>query len=142
MQTGQLVRVTQGISGQEPNGDSLLPYLSADGRLLLYTSSASNLVEGDTDQRSDVFLYDAQTGLTNLVSTNLDGHPAGGAGFGISGDGKRVLYLDINGATPRGLFVKDLQTELFISGFSQYTGRSGRVIRLGRSLRRWECRGL
>ena len=111
VQTGQLVQVTQGISGQEPNGDSLLPYLSADGRILLYTSYASNLVEGDSNQRSDVFLYDAETGLTSLVSSNPDGQPTDGAGFGISGDGKRVLYLDINSATPRGLFVKDVQTE-------------------------------
>ena len=38
------------------------PFVSADGRLVSYHSSASNLVAGDANSAADVFLFDRATG--------------------------------------------------------------------------------
>ncbi|MFG0317783.1 MAG: hypothetical protein ACF8XB_10955, partial [Planctomycetota bacterium JB042] len=54
--TGKSVRVTvgdQGQEGDEPGGDVKA---SADGRTLIFTSEATNLVAGDTNGVHDVFV--------------------------------------------------------------------------------------
>jgi hypothetical protein len=56
--TGTTERASVDMAGQEPNGVSVNPALSADGRFVAFDSSASNLVEGDTNGRIDVFLRD------------------------------------------------------------------------------------
>jgi Tol biopolymer transport system component len=109
VQAGQVTRVSQGINGQEANGDSFLPFLSSDGRFLLYTSYASNLVAEDTTNRIDAFLYDHQTGQTRLVSCGPDGNSIGGKGFGISDDGRLAVYDAMNAPQTSGLYVKDLR---------------------------------
>src|SRR5687768_6646890 len=47
--------------------------LSGAGRLVLFHSSADNLVAGDTNQASDVFVRDRQTGLVERVSVGNGG---------------------------------------------------------------------
>ena len=44
--------------GGEANGDSERPALSGSGRLVIFESDASNLVAGDTNQFTDVFVHD------------------------------------------------------------------------------------
>jgi Tol biopolymer transport system component len=56
--------------GVEANRASWAPMLSGDGRFLIFSSSATDLVAGveDSNQGNDVFLYDRVTGKTSLVS--------------------------------------------------------------------------
>src|SRR5688500_18381267 len=61
------------------NGISLEPSVSADGRYVAFSSTASNLVSGDTNNVSDVFLRDTQTGQTILISANQGGAVGNGA---------------------------------------------------------------
>jgi hypothetical protein len=49
-------RVSLGSGSLQAKGDSVTPALSADGRFVAFDSGASNLVRGDTNQRSDVFV--------------------------------------------------------------------------------------
>ena len=44
--------------------------LSADGRYVVFASTATNLVPGDTNAHSDVFLHDRNTGVTERVSVS------------------------------------------------------------------------
>jgi hypothetical protein len=44
--------------GAEGNGDSIRPAISADGRLVVFESDASNLVDGDSNHFTDIFLND------------------------------------------------------------------------------------
>jgi hypothetical protein len=44
--------------GGEANGDSERPALSASGRLVIFESDASNLVGGDTNEFTDVFVHE------------------------------------------------------------------------------------
>ncbi len=83
------------------DGDN--PVVSGDGRYVVYTSFANNLVAGQKDenvftQSRDVFLFDRVTGETKLVS-HVDGdplNPAEGSSPTISADGNWVVFLDKN----------------------------------------------
>ncbi len=68
--------------------------ISEDGRFLAFTSAASNLVPGDTNQRLDVFVRDLQNGLTERVSVNDAGTQSAGGGYcaSISADGRYVAF--------------------------------------------------
>ncbi len=66
--TGQTTRVSVASDGTQGNRDSYNPHLSADGRYVLFTSNATNLVAGDTNGTSDIFIHDRVTHTTTLVS--------------------------------------------------------------------------
>lgn len=87
-------RISFGVEDQQSNGRSDSPTLSADGRYIAFVSSASNLVAGDTNDKSDVFVYDRQTKEIERVSVNSEGTE--GDGFSnapsISADGRYVSY--------------------------------------------------
>ncbi len=90
--TNVLVSVnTNGVGG---NGASLEATLSADGRFVAFFSQATDLVEGVTNSRGNVFLRDVWSNTTVLVSANLAGQGANGASRHpvISADGCRVAY--------------------------------------------------
>ena len=55
------------------DGISFDPAISADGRYVVFTSSADNLVPGDNNKAQDVFVRDLQAGTTTLVSVSMDG---------------------------------------------------------------------
>ena len=69
------------------------PTLSADGRYVAFDSSASNLVPGDTNGVSDVFVYDRQTDTIERVSVAADGTQGNGKSYSrISADGRYVAF--------------------------------------------------
>jgi hypothetical protein len=70
-------RVSVGTGGTEGNQASSWPSISADGRYVAFESSASNLVPGDTNGNSDVFVRDLKTGTTTRVSVDSGGNQAG-----------------------------------------------------------------
>ena len=77
----QTTRVSVGSSGVQGNGSSgfELPSLdggltlSADGRFVAFSSDASNLVPGDTNEALDIFVHDRQTRATERVSVDSAG---------------------------------------------------------------------
>lgn len=81
------------------NGSSTGGAMSADGRFSVYTSSATNLVSGQTGVDQQVFLYDRALGTNSLVSHQV-GNPSAGAPGGsfqpiISGDGNWVVFRSL-----------------------------------------------
>ncbi len=60
-------RVSVDSDGDQANGDSILPVISADGRFVVFSSEASNLVAGDTNNLSDIFVHDRQNDKTVLI---------------------------------------------------------------------------
>ncbi len=91
---GTTTLLTVGYDGSEANGGSQSPAISADGCYIAYTSSAYNLVPGDTNGVSDVFVYDCHDGTTTRVSVDDDGAQGDGASRSpsISGDGTYVAF--------------------------------------------------
>jgi len=75
-------------------------WIGDDGRYVLFTSFASDLVANDTNGVSDVFLRDMVAGKTSLVSVNRAGTDSGRPGFiffgsiaeGMSSDGRYILF--------------------------------------------------
>lgn len=88
--------VSIGLSGNPANGHSVMPSISSDGRYVAFLSNASNLVDGDTNNVGDIFVYDRQLGTTERVSVSTSGgqmtHPLGSSDPRISSDGRYVLF--------------------------------------------------
>jgi Tol biopolymer transport system component len=87
--TSKTQRVSLGPQGGEANERSYDPAISPDSRYLAFTSWASNLVPGDTNDRPDVFVHDRATGLTELVGGGNDES----ASPSMSADGRFVAFL-------------------------------------------------
>ena len=101
--------------GQGQSSDA--PAISSDGRYVAFASTATNLVPGDTNGLSDVFVRDTVASTTRLVSVGTGGAQANGASDqpSISSDGRYVAFRsaasnlvasDTNGHTD--IFVRDL----------------------------------
>ena len=122
LQTGETTRVSVASDGTEGNDVSVNALdISADGRFVAFSSYASNLVSGDTNNNHDVFVRDRQTGQTTRVSVASDGSQANSdSGFSVvslSADGRYVAFYsyasnliagDTNGEWD--VFVHDRQT--------------------------------
>jgi len=85
------------VSSTETQGNSLsfgLPVISPDGRYVSFGSDASNLVPGDTNGSTDVFVRDRKRGTTRRVSVSSTGAPGTGDSFGpvISSRGRYVAF--------------------------------------------------
>lgn len=85
----ELVSVTD--DDEVPNAPSDFPDISADGRYVVWHSSATNVVRADGDGIVDVFLRDRLLGTTELVSV-APGFNANGAFPRISADGRFVAF--------------------------------------------------
>ena len=118
-QTGTTTWVSRNTEGGESDGFNLFPSLSADGRFVAFDSDSTNLVAGDGNDATDVFLHDRQTGTTIRVSRNTEGGDPDGESFfpSMSGNGRFVAFEsdapnliedDENGNTD--IFVFDRQT--------------------------------
>jgi Tol biopolymer transport system component len=100
------------------NGDSLPTAISDDGRYALFESSASDLVPGDTNGVTDVFLRDAWSNTTVLISISTNGGVGNDVSRGstLTPDGRYVAFTsaasnlvanDTNGIAD--VFVRDWQ---------------------------------
>jgi len=79
------------------NGDSRVSGISGNGRFVVFDSDASNLVAGDNNGVTDVFVHDLTAGTTTRVSVGNTGAQANGASFAlghkaISDDGNLVVF--------------------------------------------------
>jgi Tol biopolymer transport system component len=131
------VRVSVGNKGAEGNDASNRAQVSGDGRFVVFTSSATNLVTGDTNGATDIFLRDRAAGTTKLVSAGLGGASADNKSYeaDISADGRFVVFTsdasnlvagDTNGA--RDVFLRDMAagtTTRLSVGLGGMQGNSG-----------------
>ena len=70
-------RVNVSSSGDEANGRlPRRPVVSADGRVVVFSSTATNLVAGDTNGQQDVFAHDRVSGQTTRVNVGSSGDEA------------------------------------------------------------------
>ena len=76
---GTTREITRAPSGRQGNGGSRHPSISSLGRYIVFFSPASNLVSGDRNAHTDVFVRDTRTHRTRMVSRNLAGGPGNGS---------------------------------------------------------------
>jgi Tol biopolymer transport system component len=88
------IRVSVDSSGVQGNGHSSRATISADGRYVAFSSTASNLVAGDTNAKADVFLHDLKQGSTVRVSVDSDGLQSNGNSLdsALSADGSVIVF--------------------------------------------------
>jgi Tol biopolymer transport system component len=103
-------------SGEVPAaGSSSDPAMSSDGRYVVFTSDASNLVSGDTNGVTDVFIRDRTAGTTRIVSRA--GASANGASYdgSVSDNGRFVVFTSdatnlAGGVAGPDSFLRDMTT--------------------------------
>jgi len=117
--TNTTTRVSVDSAGNQPNKGANNPSISANGRFVAFDSYSSNLVPGDTNDNSDIFVRDTLTNTTTRVSVDSAGNQANYDcwGMSISADGRFVAFSsyssnlvlrDTNNASD--VFVRDTLT--------------------------------
>lgn len=115
--TGTTENIGVSSSGEEANGDCYEPSISADGRYVTFSSFADNLVSGDNNQMSDIFIHDRLLDTTNRISVSSNGSETDYDSYSssISPDGTHVTFASraanlVSGDTNNcaDIFVRDL----------------------------------
>jgi Tol biopolymer transport system component len=112
-------RVSVDSAGVEADLQSNQPTISADGRYVVFSSWAHNLVPGDTNDTNDVFLRDRTSATTTRVSVNALGVQGDSGSYqaAITANGRWITFLssatnlvqgDVNDA--RDVFLYDRET--------------------------------
>lgn len=137
---GTTERLSLGEADVEGNADAFGCSISADGTLVVFSSSADNLVAGDGNGASDVFLRDRTTGITTCLSLAPGGAMGDAASqhARLSRNGRFVVFdsdaSDLAGVETNGagdVFVRDLlagtlhKVSVEISGEEGEGGSSG-----------------
>lgn len=93
-QSSATTRISVDSEGNEANGSSSLPAISAGGGFIAFHSDASNLVDNDNNGSIDVFVHDTHTGDTTRVSVDTAGTEGNGTSAlpSISADGRFVAF--------------------------------------------------
>lgn len=116
---GEVRRANVGASGVESEDGAGQAAVSADGRFVAFASDAADLVPGDTNGDSDVFVRDRTTDVLQRVSVTSSGAEIRGDSMcpSLSADGRYVAFLSKgtnllpNGNLPRpAVYVHDRQT--------------------------------
>ena len=105
-------RVSIAENGDDPDGASSYPQISSDGRYVSFESRATNLVPGDTNEITDFFVKDLQTGRVRRVSLDDGGRQVTQILSGLEGilaaSGRFVVF------TPRDSLDSDPAAGIFI----------------------------
>jgi Tol biopolymer transport system component len=93
-QAAETTRVSLGPYRAQGNGASFTPAISGSVRFVAFASDASNLVPGDTNGASDIFVHDRQTATTTRVSLGVRGAQSNEISSepALSADGRYVAF--------------------------------------------------
>ena len=114
---GTTERVSVAASGAQANDSSFYPDITPNGQVISFHSAASNLVTGDGNGTTDVFVRDLSGSTTKLASVATGGAIGNGASnfASINADGTMVAFSsaatnlvtgDTNGL--KDVFVRDM----------------------------------
>jgi Tol biopolymer transport system component len=92
--SGITSRVSVDSAKAQGNFDSRYPWITSDGRHVVFESLASNLVPQDTNGSPDVFVHDRLSGITTRVSVDSAGTQGSSASVSpsISANGRYVTF--------------------------------------------------
>ena len=124
-QTGITSRISRNSDGLGADNDSFSPIISSNGRYVAYASTAANLIEGDTNDEEDIFVYDTQTQTTIRASVDSNGNEADDDNYdpAISADGRYIVF----GSYATNLVTADTNGEEDIFVFDSQTATTTRV---------------
>ena len=128
--TGITERISVTTNGVQSNGASIFPNISNDGRYIVYESDGNNLVPNDTNNATDIFLYDRLNQTTQRISLNsAEEQGNGNSSYAIiAANNRHVTYVsfasNMDPADPNtigDIYVRDLvagTTELISPGLN------------------------
>ncbi|WP_052700178.1 hypothetical protein [Methylocucumis oryzae] len=92
--TKTTTRASVASDGTPGNGSCMKQRISANGRYVAFQSEANNLVKGDTNKQTDIFVHDLVTKQTTRVSVASDGTQGNNGAWqpDISADGRYVTF--------------------------------------------------
>ncbi len=99
--------------------------ISDDGRFVVFSSLASDLVPNDHNQQFDVFRQDLRSGRTKLVSISPDGvspFPANSTFLSMSRDGQFIAFASTN------LSTAGVGSSVYVYDASSGTNRIGSIL--------------
>lgn len=123
-ESGEVVCASVANTGDPGNDASYSPVISANGNSLLFSSRATDLVTGDTNNMADTFLCNLVSGLILRVSRPESGEADGasGASTAISADGSTVVFdsaatnmLVTKAGEPSRLYLRTERRKLAVS---------------------------
>lgn len=131
-----LTLASASAAGVPGNGLSFDIAISNDGSKVLFTSVASNLVDGDTNGVSDIFLKEMNTGAITRISedTSVAGYlnPFGVVTF--SNDGSKIAFVSGDDSLAAGgdngltdIFVQELATGITTRISNALSGEEGNL---------------
>jgi Tol biopolymer transport system component len=118
-ETGKTTRVSVDSGGNEANSHSEWPSISADGRFVAFLSNATNLIPNDTNEESDIFLHDRESGETIRVSVGTNHQQANDLSWrsDISSDGRYIAFSSsATNLVPGDIYFKVPGAEVFLHG--------------------------
>ena len=103
---GDTRRVSVSATGAQVSGDSALLSISGDGRFVAFQSEADDLVPGDGNGQTDVFLRDLRRGTIERISVRDDGGEYSYNAYDprISADGRYVTFQASTGTPGDGYY--------------------------------------
>lgn len=119
LEGGTTTEVVPALEADRQNLGTRHASISADGRLVAFASAAGDLVDGDRNGLSDVFVRDLDDGVATRVSVSSSGGDADGRSSApvLSGDGRSLVFAseasDLTsdgGSDGPALFLHDLAT--------------------------------
>jgi Tol biopolymer transport system component len=124
--------VSVNLNGFGGNGNSTYGGMTPDGRYVAFTSDASDLVAGDNNGLSDIFVRDMVAGTTVLASQSTGGVKGNGVSSQpvITPDGRYVAFISTSGNLASGgldnpdIFLRDLVGQTTVAMSSVATGSS------------------
>ena len=116
-QSHETKRISVSASGIEGNDDSRYPNISADGRFVVFSSNANNLIDGRTIEAGNIYIYNRKDSINRHVSVFTDGVSNFlGAGFpAISADGQFVTFLATfkkYSSSERQIYIRDRKNRI------------------------------
>jgi hypothetical protein len=109
----RLAQTTEIVSvyslGVQADGYSSMAKISADGLSVAFSSAATNLVAGDTNDVEDIFVHERGSGTTLRASVSSAGVEGTRPSFGaaISADGRFVSYTSRSRSAHEHIFFRD-----------------------------------
>ena len=119
------IRISEATDGTDGDAESTQPAVNTDGSVSVFSSLATNLVEGDTNSVEDVFVYDAENDTIARVSVARDGTDANGASMEpvVSADGRYVVFTSV----ASNLVASDTNGQADVFVYDRQTGTTTRV---------------
>ncbi len=108
------ILISLGANSEPADASSHEATISANGRYVAFSSDASNLVAGDTDTKTDIFVFDRITKQITCISCSASAllSDSESSSPSISADGRLVAFISKgwNGSNYKsGIFVHDRQ---------------------------------